>query len=197
MQDGWQPVTADTFTIDPTTHPNPPAGQCYEKRFKNKQVVPPTATPTLMHTPTPTHTPAPRYTTTHTPAPGVCETGRLETTIWGRFYSIPLDETEIIHPIIPVPWQYSTEFNIVGYSGPVTLTLYQLCWEKQEGGYQYVYPGGHAGDDFTLFVYTDCGLIQLQTAVDDPSGTPNPTKVTTSGCRTHLVLADYVNFAPL
>jgi hypothetical protein len=175
MQDGWEPVTSDTFTIDPNTHPNPPpAGQCYQIRFKNRNVLPPTATPTPTHTPIPTHTPTPRYTPTHTPTPGVCETGRLETTIWGRFHSYRLDEIEIIHPLYPLPWQSPTVFNIVGYAGPVKWTLYQPYWEKQVGGYQYVYPGGNAGDDFTLFVETDCGTIQLQTAVDDPTATPDP-----------------------
>ncbi|HEY52837.1 MAG TPA: hypothetical protein G4N94_05205 [Caldilineae bacterium] len=76
--------------------------------------------------------------------------------------------------LFPLPWQHPTEFNIVGYTGPVQWTLYQPYWNHQIGGYQYVFPGGYAGDDFTLYVFTDCGAIQLQGAVDDPTPTPGP-----------------------
>lgn len=174
MQDGWEPVTADSVLLDVQ-----PQSECYYIRFKNRQTSatatpePPTSTPTPRYTPTPTSTP--RYTPTPTATPeGECGTGRLETTIWGRFHSYSLVSDGTVLSLFPLPWQHSTEFNIVGYTGPVQWTLYQPYWEHQVGGYQYVYPGGHAGDDFTLFVYTDCGYIQLQSAIDDPTPTPGP-----------------------
>jgi YVTN family beta-propeller protein len=52
--------------------------------------------------------------------------------------------------------------------------MYQPYYNKQVGGYTYIYPGGHAGEDFTMYVWTDCGRIQLQGVIDDPTPTPGP-----------------------
>ena len=52
--------------------------------------------------------------------------------------------------------------------------MYQPYYNKQDGGYTYTYPGGHAGEDFTMYLWSDCGKIQLQGVIDDPTPTPGP-----------------------
>ncbi len=178
MQSGWEPVTSETFTIDPNTHPNPPpAGQCYQIRFKNRQVLPPTTTPTPTVTPTPaSNTPIPPQNPIYLPLivkpGGMCEVGRLQVNVWGTFYSFPLTPDGNVKLIEPLDWQSPTEFKIVLYEGPVKWTQYKPTYFKQEGGYTFTYPGDRAGEDFLLFVDTDCGVIGIETAIDDPTPTP-------------------------
>ena len=197
MQSGWEPVTSERFEVTVFSGRN-----CTQVRFKNRQVPTtptptrtPTNTPTLYPTSTPTVTPGcpPCATPTPTPpcpptatppagatptptstpqAPPGCGTGRLEFNIWGRNYSIPLWDDAHVWSVSGLPWQRATTFTITSYSGPVTWTLYQPYWNKQDGGYVYTYLGGHAGEDFTMYVHTSCGTLQLQGAIDDPTPTP-------------------------
>ena len=200
MQVGWTPVTSDRFTVTVFSGDN-----CVQVRFKNRQApVTPTATPTPISTSTPTPTPTtpPGITPTPTPTtpPGVTPTAtstpgcpcptptptptlppgcnvnsRLQFNIWGRDYDIPLWDDDQVWSVNGLPWQRPTVFTVTGYSGNVIWTQYQPYWHKQEGGYTYTYPGGHAGDIFQLYVRTSCGTIQLLGAIDDPTPTPpNP-----------------------
>ena len=174
VQSGWEPVTADRFQVRVYSGSN-----CVRVRFKNRQTLTtPTSTPTPTttpgcpcSTPTPTPTPTPRPTAT---VPADCEAGRLEFNIWGTNYSIPLWDDAHVWSVWGLPWQRPTIFNIRNYTGRVTWLQYQPYYHKQEGGYTFIYPGGHAGDDFTLYVETRCGKLQLQGAVDDPTVTPDP-----------------------
>ncbi len=199
MQSGWEPVTSERFEVTVFSGRN-----CTQVRFKNRQTsVTPTSTPTVNPSQTPTNTPTinPSWTPTSTPTPtpmltptstpgcpcntptptptpvlpqGCYASSRLEFNIWGRDYSIPLWDDAHVWSVNALPWQRSTTFTIKAYSGPVTWTLYQPYWHKQDGGYVYTYPGGHAGEDFTMYVHTRCGTLQLQGAIDDPTPTPGP-----------------------
>ena len=176
MEDGWEPVTAPQFEVTVNG-----GDECVQVRFKNRQV-PPTPTPTFTPAPptatlTPTYTPAPPTATstpvpTVTPPPG-CEAGRLEFNIWGTDYSIPLWDDDHVWSVWGLPWQYPTVFTVRNYNGSRLIWLqYQPYYHKQEGGNTFVFPGGHAGEDFTMYLETDCGKLQLQGAVDDPTVTP-------------------------
>ncbi|MCP4168020.1 MAG: DUF11 domain-containing protein, partial [Chloroflexi bacterium] len=105
---------------------------------------------------------------------GVCETGRVQVTVWGTFYSFPLTPDENVKTIRPLNWNSTTTFRIVNYDGAVVWTQYQPTYFKQQGGYEFVYPGGHAGEVFWLTVQTECGTIIIATPVDDPTPTPVP-----------------------
>ncbi len=176
VQSGWEPVTADRFQVMVYSGSN-----CVRVRFKNRQTLTtPTSTPTPTttpgcpcptQTPTPTRTPTPRPTAT---VPSECEAGRLEFNIWGTDYSIPLWDDAHVWSVWGLPWQRPTVFVIRNYTGRVTWIQYQPYYHKQEGGYTFIYPGGRAGKDFTLYVETRCGKLQLQGAIDDPTVTPDP-----------------------
>ncbi len=194
MQNGWEPVTSDRFEVTVFSGDN-----CVQVRFKNRQApTTPTPTPTAtrptstpMVTPTPTATtPHPRPTSTPTPTPPCpcptptftptptpsspqgCENARLQFNIWGRDYDIPLWDDDQVWSVNGLPWQRATLFTVTGFNGNVTWRQYQPYWHEQVGGYTYVYPGGHAGDLFQLYVYTYCGTLQLLGAIDDPTPTP-------------------------
>ena len=199
LQEGWTPVTSPSFTVEVTPGPS-----CVQVRFKNRQAtstptrVPPatstptpgpaTSTPTRTPTPqtgptvTPTRTPTPggptaTPTPTLTPTPaGVCQTGRLEVTIWGTKHSFPIDGQWGDPPrtIKPLPWQFPTVFTVVGYNGPILWTQYQPYWTQQVGGNTFIYPGGLAGAQYTLYVETDCGVVAIHSDIDDPTPTPTP-----------------------
>lgn len=155
----------NTPTLMPTSTPTATPGcpPCATPTPTPTPPCPPTATPPPGSTPTPTSTPQ---------APPGCSAGRLEFNVWGRDYSIPLWDDAHVWSVNGLPWQRATTFTITSYSGPVTWTMYQPYWNKQDGGYVYTYPGGHAGEDFTMYVHTSCGTLQLQGAIDDPTPTP-------------------------
>ena len=146
MQGGWQPVTPDEITIDPTTAINPPpAGQCYQIRFKNRQVLPPTATPEPAQTPTPTpsgNTPTPIPNPIYLPIimkpSGMCEVGRLQVTVWGTFYSFPLKPDNNLKVIEPLDWASPTEFKIVLLRRPGQMDAIQ-AHVFQAGGRIYLH----------------------------------------------------------
>ena len=192
---GWEPVTAEMFEATV-----PPGPGCAYIRFKNRQVpLTPTRIPTATWTPTtsfPTWTPIPLPTYTPTPTPrtpvpptpstphlylpmiqqpgGVCQTGLVQVQVWGTYYTFPLTEDGAVKLIQPLPWQYPTTFKVLYYNGSVVWTQYKPYYRNQVGGYEFTYPGGNAGDDFRLFVYTDCGVIGIDSSVDDPTPTPEP-----------------------
>jgi len=39
---------------------------------------------------------------------------------------------------------------------------------------EFTYPGGHSGEEFTLYVRTDCGEVAIMSNIDDPTPTPPP-----------------------
>lgn len=194
MQEGWEPVTSPSFDASV-----PPGPECISIRFKNRQL-PPTATPTPTLTPTPTNTPTPTPTPTATPTltptptatpdslynyfplmlhPGdLCDIGRLQVEIYSTFYSFPLQPDGNVKSVRPLPWQLPTVFHVVNYEGPIIWTQYQPIYVKQEGGTEFIYPGGYAGAEFSLFVKTNCGDLAVETEIDDP--TPTPTVVPTT-----------------
>ena len=98
----------------------------------------------------------------------------MQTTVWGTFYSFPLNFNNIPRYVEPLPWQaeFPTVFKLVNFEGPVLWTQYLPFYKKQIDGYTFTYPGGFAGQDFKLFVRTECGLILIYTSVDDPTPTP-------------------------
>jgi YVTN family beta-propeller protein len=97
----------------------------------------------------------------------------LQFNIWGVNYSIPLWDDAHPWSVWGLPWQRSTTFTVANYSGSrLTWIMYQPYYHKQNGGAVYTYPGGHAGEDFTMYVWTDCGRVQLQGVIDDPTPTP-------------------------
>ena len=169
MQGGWEPVTSERFEVTVFSGSN-----CVQVRFKNRQLPP---TPTRPPTPTPTHTPtplpSPTPSATITPPPG-CENARLQFEVWGKQFNIPLWDDSQVWSVNGLPWQRPTVFNVTGFNGNVTWRQYQPYWKEQYGGYSFTYPGGHAGDLFQLYVYSQCGIIQLMGAIDDPTPTPVP-----------------------
>lgn len=170
MQPGWSPVTAEMFNA---TVPSGPG--CIYIRFKNRQATP-TPTPTPLVTPTATATPVPNpvWIPVAMRPGGVCEIGRVQVTVFGTFYSFSLTPDGNVKTIRPLPWQSPTVFRIVNYEGPVVWTQYRPLYEKQIGGYEFTYPGGRAGDIFTLYVETSCGIVRIETDIDDPTPTPTP-----------------------
>jgi len=189
MQPGWEPVTSSAFDAAV-----PPGPECISIRFKNRQL-PPTATPTPTFTPTstPTPSPTPTFTLTPTSTPdghtnyfpmvlnpgGLCQIGRLQVEIYGTFYSFPLQPDGNVKSIRPLPWEFPTVFHVVNYHGPITWTQYQPAYLKQEGGNDFIYAGGYAGAEFSLFVHTSCGDLAVETEIDDPTPTPTPTATPT------------------
>jgi len=97
----------------------------------------------------------------------------LQFEVWGRDYDIPLWDDDHMWSVNGLPWQRATVFTVTGYTGNVIWTQYQPYWRKQDGGYTFTYPGGHAGDIFQLYVHTDCGTLQILGAIDDPTPTPS------------------------
>ena len=130
----------------------------------------PTPTPTLTPTPTPIPTPTPGNPVIYLPiivTPGEqCEIARVNTTVWGQFFSFPLDNQ--IHIVPPLPWQTSTTFRLFNYTGDHTWYLYEPYYKKQMGGDAFVYEGGHPGKPFSLYLFTDCGFILITSHVDPP-----------------------------
>jgi hypothetical protein len=174
MRPGWEPVTDEMFTVTVRG-----SLTCAQVRFKNRQL-PPTPTPTNTPTPTPTPTetvpppPNPLYFPRVFRPGGVCEIGRLQTIVWGHFYSFPIREDGLVRYVRPLPWQFPTVFRVVNYEGPTEWTQYKPFYVKQHGGYEFSYPGGRPGADFRLFLRTECGVIIIETSVDDPTPTPVP-----------------------
>ncbi|RME43646.1 MAG: carboxypeptidase regulatory-like domain-containing protein, partial [Chloroflexi bacterium] len=174
MQDGWEPVTAPAFDVMVV-----PGQECTNVRFKNRQATPtPTLTPTPTDTPTLTPTPTREHHGLYFPLimkyPNMCEIGRVQVMANGVFYSFSLKPDGNVKSIAPLPWKYPTDFNIVNYTSDVTWIQYQPYWTKQIGGYTFTYPGGFPGKEFSLFVWTDCGRLAIETEIDDPTPTPTP-----------------------
>ncbi|MCO6451127.1 MAG: carboxypeptidase regulatory-like domain-containing protein [Caldilineales bacterium] len=192
MQEGWLPVTSPQFDVTVAR-----GSQCAQVAFKNRQATPtPTVTPTPTDTPTntptptdtPTVTPTPTDTPTVTPTatpyklyfpmilqlPDRCVYGQVQVVVWGVFHSFNLLPDGNAKTIKPLPWQSPTTFKIVNYEGDVLWTQYRPFYVKQEGGYEFTYPGGHAGDDYKLFIRTECGTIHIDSSVDDPTPTATP-----------------------
>ena len=130
-----------------------------------------TATPI----PTPTPSPQPIWLPLILPSPPMCDVARVQTEVWGQLYTFPLKSDGNIKFVPPLPWQRETLFIILGYQGPVTWTQYKPDYHKQEGGYEFIYPGGQSGADFRLFIESTCGTVIIETSVDDPTPTPAPT----------------------
>lgn len=130
--------------------------------------------------PTPTPIPTPKPTPTPPPPAGnpviylpiiltpgdQCEIARVNTTVWGQFFSFPVDNQ--IHIVPPLPWQTSTTFRLFNYTGDHTWYLYEPYYRKQVGGDAFVYEGGHPGEPFSLYLFTDCGFILITSHVDPP-----------------------------
>ena len=153
----------------------PPGPECLYVRFKNRQATPtPTATPTEA----PTATPTPTATNTPTPhklylpmivnTVSVCTTGQVWVEVFGELFIIPLEPDGNVKTIAPLPWHSPTIFNIMSYDGDIRWRQYQPVYNRQDGGYSFIYPGGHAGEEFSLVIYSDCGSIRIETDVDDP-----------------------------
>ena len=129
------------------------------------------ATPTPVPTPT-VVPPTPTPTGDHIYLPIIitpgdkCEISRVNVVVWGQFFSFPVDNQ--IHVVPPLPWQTPTEFRLFNYTGDRTWYLYDPYYEKQSGGDAYVYGGGHPGDPFSLYLFTDCGFILITSHVDPP-----------------------------
>ncbi len=111
---------------------------------------------------------------------GVCVEGRLQVTVFDTFYSFQLTPDGNVKTIRPLPWQSPTLFRLVNYSGPVIWTQYQPVYFKQVNGYEFTYPGGRSGETFRLWVETACGIIVVQTDIDDPTPTPTPRPAATA-----------------
>lgn len=165
IQEGWIPVTSPEFDAYVA-----PGDECTRIRFKNRQATP---TPTL--TPTATTSPPRLYLPMILTPGGVCEEGTLNVIIYGKLYSHPLTPDGNVKSIPPLPWKFPTTFYISNYVGAVTWTQYQPYYHKQIGGYTFTFPGGHAGEEFSLFVNTECGALAVETEIDDPTPTPTPT----------------------
>ncbi len=95
-----------------------------------------------------------------------CRVARINATIWGRFYSFPLDGQT--HLVPPLPWQEPTTFRLFNYTGRRTWHLYEPYYEKQEGGDAFTYEGGHPGEPFSLYLFTDCGFTRISSHIDPP-----------------------------
>ncbi len=180
MKEGWQPVTAEMFNATVR-----PGDDCIYIRFKNRQATPtPTPTPVLTPTATATLVPNGIWLPIINRPGGVCIEGRLQVTVFDTFYSFKLTPDGNTKTIRPLPWQSPTVFRVVNYSGPVIWTQYQPTYFKQVDGYEFTYPGGRAGEPFRLWVETACGIIAVQTDIDDPTPTPTPLSTTPAATAT-------------
>ena len=166
MQDGWEPVTPAEFDVFVAA-----SEDCTYARFKNRQI-PPTSTPTPTYTPTPT--PPTLYLPLILTRPDECIAGKVHVIVWGEHFSFPLTPDGNVKSIPPLPWQFPTTFWTTNYTGAISWTQYQPFYHKQLGGYTFVYPGGHSGEEFSLFISTECGKLAIETEVDDPTPTPPP-----------------------
>jgi hypothetical protein len=108
--------------------------------------------------------------------PDECIAGRVHVIIWGEYFSFPLTPDGNVKSIPPLPWAFPTTFWTTNYTGPITWTQYQPFYNKQVGGYTFDYPGGYAGDEFSLFIATECGKLAIETEIDDPTPTPPPSE---------------------
>ena len=145
----------------------------------------PTPTPTPTYTPTPTITPTPTPYKLYLPLiltePPACEVGYIYVNVWGKEYHIPLYDVPYVYMLHPLPWQDPTVFYLKAYEGDVLWTQYDPFYHKQQGGYEFVFPGGYSGEEFTLYVVTECGEVAIMSNVDDPTPTPEPTATPVSG----------------
>ncbi len=142
-------------------------------RLRKKDLVCETPTPTPTPTITPTATPFKLYLPIILTRPPMCEVAYLAVNVWGKDYHIPLQDVPYNYTLRPLPWQHSTTFMLKEYQGDARWTQYQPVYHKQIGGMEFVYPGGHSGDEFILHLRTDCGEIAIRSDVDDPTPTPS------------------------
>ncbi len=142
--------------------------------LRQKDLVCETPTPTPTATITPTPTPYKLYLPIILTRPPMCEVGYLYVNVWGKDYHIPLQDVPYVYTLRPLPWQHPTTFYLREYEGYVRWTQYDPTYNKQIGGYEFTYPGGHSGEEFTLYVRTDCGEIAIMSNIDDPTPTPPP-----------------------
>ena len=165
LKDGWEPVTEPSFEAEV-----PPGPECIYIRFKNRQVTP-TVSPTepVSPVPTPTKLYLPMILYSYG---GICEEGDVQVTVFGRVFTFPLKPDGTIKSIPPLPWQAPTTFRVINYDGPVRWRMYQPYYFAQDGGYEFAYPGGRSGEEFSLFIHTDCGALAIETEIDDPTPTP-------------------------
>ncbi|HIQ12086.1 MAG TPA: hypothetical protein EYH29_04370 [Caldilineales bacterium] len=149
------------------------SGNQFILRQKDLMCETPTPTPTPTITPTPT--PFKLYLPIILTRPPMCEVGYIYVNVWGKDYHIPLQDVPYVYTLRPLPWQHATTFYLREYEGYVKWTQYDPTYKKQIGGYEFTYPGGHSGEEFTLYVLTDCGEVAIMTNVDDPTPTPPST----------------------
>jgi len=112
----------------------------------------------------------------------MCDVGYIYVNVWGKDYHIPLYDVPYVYTLRPLPWQYPTTFYLKEYNGaPPLWTQYHPFYHKQEGGLEFTYPGGHSGEEFTLYIRTECGEVAIMTDVDDPTPTPPPVSTPVTG----------------
>ncbi len=160
--------------------------------LRKKDLVCETPTPTPTATITPTATPFKLYLPIIMTRPPMCDVGFIYVNVWGQDYHIPLKTVPYVYTLGPLPWQYPTTFYLKEYTGNTKWTQYDPFWTKQVGGYDFTFPGGYAGQEFTLYVQTDCGLVAIMTNVDDPPPTPPP--ATTPNPQSGWVTLEEQNF---
>ncbi len=166
------------------------SGNQFILRKKNLVCETPTPTPTATITPTPT--PFKLYLPIILTRPPMCEVGHIYVNVWGKDYYIPLQDVPYVYTLRPLPWTKPTTFYLKEYSGYVKWTQYDPYFHKQIGGYEFTYPGGHPGAEFTLYVRTDCGEVAIMTNVDDPTPTPPP--ASTPNAQTGWITLDDLHF---
>jgi len=149
------------------------SGNQFILRQKDLMCETPTPTPTATITPTPT--PYMLYLPIILTRPPMCEVGHIYVNVWGKDYKIPLQDVPYVYTLRPLPWQHPTTFYLKEYEGYVKWTQYDPTYKKQIGGYEFTYPGGNPGAEFTLYVRTDCGEVAIMSNIDDPTPTPPPT----------------------
>lgn len=142
--------------------------------LQQKDLVCETPTPTPSPTVTPTATPFKLYLPIILTRPPVCEVGYIYVNVWGKPFNIPLYDVPYVYMLRPLPWGFPTTFYLREYEGDVLWTQYDPFFHKQDGGYEFTFPGGYAGEEFTLYVKTECGEVVIMTNVDDPTPTPAP-----------------------
>ena len=152
------------------------SGNQFILRKKDLMCETPTPTPTATITPTPT--PYKIYLPIIRTRPPMCEVGYIYVNVWGKEYHIPLQDVPYVYTLRPLPWQHPTTFYLREYEGYVKWTQYDPTYKKQVGGYEFTYPGGHPGAEFTLYVRTDCGEVAIMSNIDDPTPTPPPPAAT-------------------
>ncbi len=144
--------------------------------LRKKDLVCGTVTPTPTATLTPTATPYKLYLPIILTRPPMCEVGYIYVNVWGKDYHIPLQDVPYVYTLRPLPWQHPTTFYLREYTGaPPLWTQYDPFYHKQEGGNEFTYPGGRSGEEFTLYVKTECGEVAIMSNIDDPTPTPPPT----------------------